>query len=91
MHIMSRRFLGLHDRDRAVASDRSSGRAFFFRSNAWLNLHHILWSSGQGASVPADMPEAERTAWATGIEFYAPYSNRNAAIGSTRVAERDGR
>jgi hypothetical protein len=50
---------------------------FSFHSNAWLNLHHILWSKGEGAPLPADMPEAERTAWAAGIELYAPYSRRN--------------
>src|SRR5712691_6142399 len=50
---------------------------FSFHSNARLNLHHILWSKGEGAPLPADMSEAERTAWAAGIEFYAPYSKRN--------------
>ena len=50
---------------------------FSFHSNPWLNLHHILWSKGEGAPLPADMPEAERTAWAAGIEFYAPYAKRN--------------
>jgi hypothetical protein len=49
----------------------------FFSQHAWLNLHHILWSRGEGAPLPADLPEAERTAWAAGIEFYAPYSRRN--------------
>jgi len=50
---------------------------FSFHSNAWLNLHHILWSRGEGAPLPADMPETERAAWAAGIERYAPYSERN--------------
>jgi len=50
---------------------------FSFHSNAWMNLHHILWSRGEGAPLLADMQEAERKAWAAGIEFYAPYSKRN--------------
>jgi hypothetical protein len=50
---------------------------FSFHSNAWMNLHHILWSRGQGAPLPAHMQDAERKAWAAGVEFYAPYSNRN--------------
>jgi hypothetical protein len=50
---------------------------FSFHSNPWLNLHHILWSRGDGAPLPADMPESERTAWAAGVEFYAPYSKRD--------------
>lgn len=50
---------------------------FSFHSNAWMNLHHILWSRGEGASLPAHMQEAERKAWLAGIEFYAPLSNRN--------------
>src|SRR6266849_5117358 len=64
----------------AVAQARPMAQAdafFSFHSNAWLNLHHILWSRGEGAPLPADLPEAERTAWAAGIEFYAPYSRRN--------------
>jgi len=64
----------------AVAQARPMAQAdafFSFHSNAWLNLHHILWSRGEGAPLPADVPEAERTAWAAGIEFYAPYSRRN--------------
>jgi len=52
-------------------------RLFSFHSNAWLNLHHILWSRGEGAPLPALMQEAERKAWAAGMEFYAPYSKRN--------------
>jgi hypothetical protein len=50
---------------------------FSFHSNAWMNLHHILWSRGEGAPLPAHMQEAERKVWAAGIEFYAPYSKRN--------------
>ena len=50
---------------------------FSFHSNAWLNPHHILWSKGEGALLPPDMPAAERSAWAAGIAFYAPYSRRN--------------
>ena len=64
----------------AIAQGRPTAHAdalFSFHSNAWLNLHHILWSRGEGAPLPADMPEAERTAWTAGIELYAPYSRRN--------------
>jgi hypothetical protein len=50
---------------------------FSFHSNAWMNLHHILWSRGEGAPLPGHMQEAERKVWAAGIEFYAPYSKRN--------------
>ena len=59
---------------------------FSFHSNAWLNLHHILWSRGEGAPVPADMTEAERTAWAAGIDFYAPYSKRNLILDDELIA-----
>jgi hypothetical protein len=64
----------------AVALGRPAAQAdalFSFHSNPWLNLHHILWARGEGAPLPGDMPDAERTAWAAGIEFYAPYSKRN--------------
>ena len=50
---------------------------FSFHSNPWLNLHHILWFKGEGAPVPADMQEAERSVWAEGVAFYAPYAKRN--------------
>ena len=50
---------------------------FAFHSNPWINLHHILWSKGEGAPLPADMPASERAAWIAGIDFYAPYSKRN--------------
>lgn len=50
---------------------------FSFHSNAWMNLHHILWSRGEGAPLPEHMQEAERKVWVAGIEFYAPYSKRN--------------
>jgi hypothetical protein len=50
---------------------------FSFHSNAWMNLHHILWSRGEGAPPPEQMQEAERKVWAAGIEFYVPYSKRN--------------
>ena len=52
-------------------------KLFSFHSNAWMNLHHILWSRGEGVSLPAHIQEAERKAWAAGIEFYAPYSKQN--------------
>jgi len=51
-----------------------------------MNLHHILWSRGEGALLPADMPDAERTAWAAGIEFYAPYSKRNLILDDELIA-----
>ena len=50
---------------------------FSFHSNAWMNLHHILWSRGEGAPLPGQMQETERKVWAAGIEFYVPYSKRN--------------
>jgi hypothetical protein len=39
---------------------------FSFYSNPWMNLHHILWSRGQGSPLPADMPDTEREAWTAG-------------------------
>ncbi len=54
---------------------RSTAQAdalFEFHSNSWLNLHHILWARGERAAPPADMPDAERSAWNEGIAFYAP-------------------
>jgi len=77
---MSRQFAILLACAIAIAQGRPMAQTdalFSFHSNAWLNLHHILWSRGEGAPLPADMPDAERTAWATGIEFYAPYSRRD--------------
>jgi hypothetical protein len=73
----------------AIAQERPMAQAdafFSFHSNAWLNLHHILWSKGEGAPLPADMPEAERTAWAAGIELYAPYSKRNLILDEELIA-----
>jgi hypothetical protein len=51
-----------------------------------MNLHHILWSRGEGAPLPADMPEADRVVWAAGIEFYAPYSKRNLIFDAELIA-----
>jgi hypothetical protein len=50
---------------------------FEFHSNPWLNLHHILWARGERAAPPADMADAERSAWNEGLAFYAPYAKRN--------------
>lgn len=50
---------------------------FEFHSNPWLNLHHILWARGERAAPPADMPDAERSAWNEGLAFYAPFAKRN--------------
>jgi hypothetical protein len=50
---------------------------YSFHSNSWMNLHHILWSRGEGAPLPGHMQESERKVWAAGIEFYASYSKRN--------------
>lgn len=50
---------------------------FEFHSNAWLNLHHILWAGGKPAAPPADMPDHDRSAWYEGIAFYAPYAKRD--------------
>jgi hypothetical protein len=77
---MSRRFAVLLAAAIAITQGRPIAQAdalFSFHSNAWLNLHHILWSKGEGAPLPGDMPDPERRAWAAGIEFYAPYSKRN--------------
>ena len=77
---MSSRFAVLLAAALALTQGRPIGQAdafFSFHSNAWLNLHHILWSRGEGAPLPPDMPEPERSAWAAGIAFYAPYSSRN--------------
>src|SRR5262249_61626188 len=59
---------------------------FSFHSNPWMNLHHILWSKGEGASLPDGMPEAERAAWSTGIEFYAPYARRDLILDEQLIA-----
>lgn len=59
---------------------------FSFHSNAWMNLHHILWSKGEGAPLPAHMDEAERKTWAAGIEFYAVYSKRNLIFDDELIA-----
>jgi hypothetical protein len=50
---------------------------FEFHSNPWLNLHHILWARGERATLPTDMPDAERSAWSEGLAFYASYAKRN--------------
>ncbi len=89
MHVMSRRFPVFLAGAIAIAQGRPIAQAdalFSFHSNAWLNLHHILWSKGEGAPLPADMPEAERTAWAAGIEVYAPYSSRNLILDDELLA-----
>jgi hypothetical protein len=62
---------------------------FSFHSNDWLNLHHILWSKGAGAPLPADMPETERNVWAAGIESYAPYSKRDLLFDDGMIAIKD--
>jgi hypothetical protein len=54
-----------------------SNALFEFHSNPWLNLHHILWAQGQRAGPPAEMTEPDRSAWAEGIAFYAPYAKRD--------------
>jgi hypothetical protein len=59
---------------------------FSFHSNPWMNLHHILWSKGEGAPLPNDMSEAERAAWTEGIEFYAPYAKRNLIFDEELIA-----
>jgi hypothetical protein len=89
IHVMSRRFAVLLVFATAIAQGRPLAQAdalFAFHSNAWLNLHHILWSRGDGTPLPADMPESERTAWAAGIEFYAPYSKRNLIFDDELIA-----
>jgi hypothetical protein len=50
---------------------------FTFHSNAWLNLHHLLWVRNERVAPPADMSDAERTAWNDGRSSYAPYRTRN--------------
>lgn len=59
---------------------------FSFHSSAWLNLHHILWSKGEGAPLPADLPQPERRAWAAGLEFYALYSKRDLIFDEELIA-----
>jgi hypothetical protein len=56
---------------------RQANALFEFHSNPWLNLHHILWARGERATPPADMADAERSAWNEGLAFYAPYAKRN--------------
>ena len=80
MQDMSRRLVVLLAYAIAMVHGRPMAQTdpfFSFHSNAWLNLHHILWSRGEGAPLPAEMPEAERRTWAAGIELYAPYSKRD--------------
>src|SRR5688572_17039586 len=89
MHIASRRLAVLLGAAIAIAQKRPIAQAdvfFAFHSNAWLNLHHILWSKGEGAPLPADMPEPERSAWAAGLEFYAPYSKRDLVFDEELIA-----
>jgi hypothetical protein len=54
-----------------------TGPLFEFHSNAWLNLHHLLWARSERVTLPADMPEAERAAWNEGRAAYAPYREKN--------------
>src|SRR5437870_9149144 len=89
MHVMSRPFAVLLACAIAVAQGRPMARSdalFSFHSNAWMNLHHILWSRGEGAPLPAQMQEAERKVWEAGIEFYAPYSKRNLIVDNELIA-----
>ena len=63
-----------------AAAERPAGQTdalFEFHSNPWLNLHHFLCAQGQRAAPPADMPDAERSAWNEGIASYARYAKRN--------------
>jgi hypothetical protein len=59
---------------------------FSFHSNPWINLHHILWSKGEGAALPAAMSDDDRAAWLEGIAFYAPYSRRNLLFDDELIA-----
>jgi hypothetical protein len=86
---MSRRFGVLLACVIAIALGRPIAQTdalFSFHSNAWLNLHHVLWSKGEGAPMPAEMPEPERSTGAAGIEFYAPYSKRDPAFDEELIA-----
>jgi hypothetical protein len=92
MPVMSRRYAVLLTCAFAIAQVRPLAQAdalFAFHSNAWLNLHHILWSRGDGAPLPADMPEDERAAWVAGIEFYAPYSKRDLLFDDELIATKE--
>jgi hypothetical protein len=63
-----------------AAAVRPAGQAealFDFHSNPWMNLHHILWARGERAAPPADMTDADRSAWNEGIAFYARYAKRD--------------
>jgi hypothetical protein len=89
MRIMSRRCAVLLAVAILLAQGHPTAQAdalFSFHSNVWLNLHHILWSKGDGAPLPPDMPEPERSAWAAGIEFYAPYSKRDLVFDEELIA-----
>jgi len=89
VHVVSRRFAVLMLCATAIAQGRLLAQAdalFSFHSNAWLNLHHILWSKGDGAPLPADMPESDRAAWVAGIESYAPYSKRDLLFDEELIA-----
>jgi hypothetical protein len=66
-----------------------SDALFSFHSNPWLNLHHILWSRGDGAPLPAAMSDADRAAWTAGIESYASYSKRNLIFDEELVAMKE--
>jgi hypothetical protein len=93
MHIMSHRFTVLLACAIAIAQRGPTAQTdalFSFHTNSWLNLHHILWSKGDGAPLPADMSESDRAAWQAGIEFYAPYSKRNLLFDADLLAIKEG-
>jgi hypothetical protein len=72
-----------------IAAHRPLAQAdalFSFHSNPWVTLHHILWSKGEGATLPTAMPDDERDAWLQGIAFYAPYSRRNLLFDDELIA-----
>jgi hypothetical protein len=53
--VVSRRLAVLLAAAIAIAQGRPIAQADAF-FNAWLNLQHSLWSKGEGAPLPADMP-----------------------------------
>src|SRR5215469_6322263 len=86
---MPRRYAVLFACLMAIATGRLEAQAdtfFSFHSNPWMNLHHILWSKGEGAPLRDAMPEAERAAWTAGIAFYASYSRRDLLFDEQLIA-----
>jgi len=60
---------------------------FSFHSNAWLNLHQYVRLVARGVpAAPASLSEQERAQWATGVESYKPYGQRDLLFDQGMVA-----